>query len=297
MRVSYPDGTTLSASNVAPGALSGLVRDGANNLVGHAVLRPVTERTPGVPGGVAVALGGLALIGLTAGAIALVHARQTSRRALEAEASAGSSATAPAHLSEAGWFYDTSGKLRWWDGSAWGPLAAPASPAPGWYEDSAKAVRWWDGTQWTGHTLARPAMAPIDGTVARPEQRVSMTSEEWTTRARAASLADAFSREQWQLLASARISDGSPELLGWQHELRRYSPEAFVALIAQHAADTGALAAPMTRSEGVRQVEARVAVPVGTAPTSPAGWYQVDTSTFRWWDGARWTRHYRALQP
>ena len=58
-----------------------------------------------------------------------------------------------------GWYSDPGGSTgqRWWDGAAWGDVAAdprerpePVPPPPGWYPDPSMpgTHRWWDGSAW-----------------------------------------------------------------------------------------------------------------------------------------------------
>ena len=82
-------------------------------------------------------------------------------QAAHARASASALAAAPA-----GWYDDTRGSLRWWNGLAWSEhvrtgqgnaaVRTPSAASPGWYADGTGWLRWWDGWQWTGH------VAPVE---------------------------------------------------------------------------------------------------------------------------------------
>lgn len=79
----------------------------------------------------------------------------------------------------AGWYDDSSGQLRWWDGTAWTELVAPftneqlrarAATPDGWYAISDTQSRRWVGGQWTDQ-YATTASVPRKEPVA-PEQPV-----------------------------------------------------------------------------------------------------------------------------
>src|SRR5690554_6173493 len=97
MWVEWPDGTDLSNDKSSPGAKSALARDGNNDLKAHAKLRPIDEDEESSPSyehaqtnddepGLGAALAGLALIGLTVGAVAAAGSfreKKSQRRELE----------------------------------------------------------------------------------------------------------------------------------------------------------------------------------------------------------------------
>lgn len=142
------------------------------------------------------AVAGLALIGLTIGALSVAGAVKEQRRSRRDDRRQRSRAE---HLAAPpGWYELDDGRLRWWDGSDWTAhfQAAPSSEgAPaGWYDDGSGRQRWWDGIAWTQHF--QPARALASGTpqasghgftestskamdVTNDVPRISMSSVEW----------------------------------------------------------------------------------------------------------------------
>ncbi len=203
--------------------------------------------------GIAGLIAGLALVGLSVGAVAIagIGSRRQRRRELEWE-QAEARRQAPVipvvqapTAAPAGWYEIGDGRQQWWDGQNWtGQIKADvhrAPPPPGWYDDGAGSRRWWDGREWTAHTQGSLGATPqslmvesVDAQVSANELQhvaevpiVTMSSEEWRERARAMLVARAFSEEQWRLLSHARIEDGETALLEWQGQLKNLTPEEF----------------------------------------------------------------------
>lgn len=271
MWVEYPDGTELSDDRTVPGAKSALARGADKDLVTHAKLYDIPEDedadvaegdddgdSPGVDPDLAL-LGGLALIGLTVGAVSAVGSavnsareRKVQRRELEwriAEARRADPSTAAVvnarMTAPAGWYDDGSGRLRWWDGQQWTEhyhVGNPRTAAPaGWYDDGSGRQRWWDGQEWTEHFQGSQSHMPIGSSAAAisgptataPSRDVeaafatptlSMSRAEWQERVRTMLMARAISDVQWRLLSNARIEDADSALLEWQKELRKLTP-------------------------------------------------------------------------
>lgn len=328
MRVDFPTGTSLSHSLSAPGAFSPLLRDGANNLVGQVVLRPVESPR------LRIVLGGLALVGLTVAAVALASEHSKSeRRQLErqlVEARGRAADAAPLKLviaAPAGWYFDGVEHHRWWDGQQWTehvqPQPSRTPPPAGWYGDGAGRERWWDGHDWTDHFLnASGRTVPASSDVASwspghpieaSATAVGMSSAEWRDRFRAMVLASAFSDEQWRLLSRARIEDADEALLAWQHELSNLTLHEFSDRVRR------AFVESPTRStefemvgpgwyddqaghqrwwdghHWTQHVQTPVSLTVaarGVHGLPPAGWYDDNAGRWRWWNGKHWTGHY-----
>lgn len=268
MWVEYPDHTELSDDRTVPGAKSALARGADKELVTHAKLYDIDEDEDqgdaddsgdsGVDPDLAL-LGGLALIGLTVGAVSAIGSavssgreRKAQRRELEwriAEARRTEAHAAVANVrvaAPAGWYDDGSGRLRWWDSQQWTEhlhVGNPRVAAPaGWYDDGSGRQRWWDGQQWTEHyqglqgdvfasfpaaALSGPAVTSGDVQTADPTPALTMSSAEWQERVRSMLLARAISDVQWRLLSNARIEDADSALLDWQKELRKLTPQQF----------------------------------------------------------------------
>lgn len=321
MWVEYPDGTELSDDRTVPGAKSALARGADKDLVTHAKLYDIPEDedadvaegdddgdSPGVDPDLAL-LGGLALIGLTVGAVSAVGSavnsareRKVQRRELEwriAEARRADPSTAAVvnarMTAPAGWYDDGSGRLRWWDGQQWTEhyhVGNPRTAAPaGWYDDGSGRQRWWDGQEWTEHFQGSQSHMPIGSSAAAisgptataPSRDVeaafatptlSMSRAEWQERVRTMLMARAISDVQWRLLSNARIEDADSALLEWQKELRKLTPREFSDHISYMLADN-----PDARN---RALEA-----------ASAGWYDDGSGRERWWDGQAWTEHFQ----
>lgn len=293
VKMSYPDHLTPGQSK--DGGLSPLLfQDG--KLSAHAALTPVDEERD--LGGL---LAGLALVGLTLGAVALAHAagekkesrREREWRIAEARRADGQPAVITARAAApAGWHDAGAGRQRWWDGQEWTEhyQADPrhAAAPVGWYDDGSGRQRWWDGHLWTEHYSPAPTSmavhhreAPITGATvpstdvapSPAHPRVSMSSAEWQERVRAMLLARAFSEEQWKLLSHARVEDADHAPLEWQRELSQ--------LTAQQFADRINLVLEANSSQEARALEA-----------ASAGWYDDGAGRRRWWDGRAWTDQY-----
>ena len=136
------EGRHLSDSRSTPGAKRGLVRDDATNkLVGHADFVPVEdwELTAQASGGTDAdselhvddlglggALAGLALVGLTLGAVAAAGSfgeRKKRRREQEWERAEARRRAAEAQAARitppADWYDIDAGRQQWWDGQGW----------------------------------------------------------------------------------------------------------------------------------------------------------------------------------
>lgn len=291
-----PDDAHLDRSRDEAGAFRGTYRDGGNHLSGHLNLRPVDPNEIGSQaepdnGSLSGALAGLALIGLTIGALSVAGSVKEKRRRRRDDRrlqSRTESIAAPP-----GWYELDDGRLRWWDGSDWSEhfQAAPSSDAPaGWYDDGSGRQRWWDGIAWTSHF--QPARALTSGTpqasshsftestsktmdVTNDLPRITMSSVEWQERMRAMLLARAISEQQWRLLSRARIEDAGDELIGWQQHLASLTPQQFSdQLNTALEADPGFAHAALEAAQ--------------------AGWYDDGSGQERWWTGSEWTDDYLA---
>lgn len=238
------------------------------------------------------ALAGLALIGLTIGALSVAGSVKEKRRRRRGDRRLLS--RAEPLVAPPGWYELDDGRLRWWDGSDWTEhfQAAPSSEsAPaGWYDDGSGRQRWWDGIAWTQHF--QPSHALTTGTshasgqgftestskamdVPKDLPRISMSSVEWQERMRAMLIARAISEQQWRLLSRARIEDAGDELLGWQQHLASLTPQQFSdQLNVALEADPGFAHA--------------------TLEAAQAGWYDDGSGQQRWWNGSEWTDDYLA---
>lgn len=301
-----PVGTHLDVSRDSEGAFRGLLRDDNNNLVGHAELFPVFEdekedalsyaNSPSDTDGLSLraVLAGLALIGLTVGAVAVAGAsRDRKLRLRELESSLAEGHSAESELAgarspvsaPAGWHDIGSGRQRWWDGQQWtahfqGAPHRPQAPA-GWYDDGSGRQRWWNGCEWTAHLQAPRDQVPRSLSAAPPAphnnveaalkgSKISMTSTEWQERVRAMLLARAYSEEQWRILSNARIEGANSALLTWQSELGKLTPQQF----------SDRMDHMLERNPSLHGTE-RVSV--------SAGWYDDGSDQQRWWDGGQWT--------
>lgn len=314
-----PEGHHLGNSHTVAGAVTGHVyEDGTNHLKGHAAWQFVEE--PSEPwdysddptaddaDGATTILAGLALIGLTIGAVATVSAVKERKRRRKAEKQKSSSIEVAAPIASeqsartnapAGWYPTSDGRHRWWDGEAWAEhyhQGATRQSAPaGWYDDGSGRQRWWDGQDWTNHYQADPSQASVtpyqdvrsehQRSAAAPSQDlesaidvavIRMTSAEWEERVRAMLLARAFSEEQWRILAHAHIEGGNGALLDWQSELRKLTPQEFSDRIS---------AVVSARSAG--QIASVIA----------PGWYDDGNGDTRRWDGAGWTDDVKLKEP
>lgn len=303
MEAEVPDGAHLDFSRDTDGAYRGTLRDDNNKLIGHAELFEVSddedESDVGEGSGLGLggALAGLALVGLTIGAVAAASAvsgRKERRREEEwqrAEARRNAAAAPPGRASApAGWYDIGAGRQQWWDGQGWTEHVQDdprrASAPEGWYDDGSGRHRWFDGQEWTDHfadSRGRAAQgeaavyagasesAPATSVVAARQQPVvSMSSAEWQERVRAMLLARAFSEEQWRLISRARIEDGDDALLRWQSELAALTPQEFA-----------------DRINAV--VDAKAAQRTKAIESATAGWYDNGSGQQRWWDGHAWT--------
>lgn len=303
VRAVYPEGTHLDVSRTTSGALRGTVRDDeTNELVGHAELHEVddfgheyqfdgdSDAESDSEIGLAGVLAGLAIVGLSLGAIAVagsVRDRKARRRDEKRMALDVAQITAP----PAGWYDVDAGTQRWWDGVKWTDhfRANPhhASAPAGWYNDGTGRQRWWDGFAWThpfhsAEVIAEAAHYPVHGVTTQTWQsnavipadmpRLTMSTAEWQERVRAMLLARAISEQQWRLLSVARIEDANSELLEWQQQLASLTPQQFADQLnlAVQAAPVAALA---------------------VAHQAVAGWYEDGSGQQRWWDGLHWTEH------
>lgn len=245
-----------------------------------------------------VVLAGLALVGLTIGAVATVGAsrrKKESRRELEwriAEArrdSAQVAVTSHRVAAPAGWYDDGSGQLRWWDGYEWTEHYHTASPrvaAPaGWYDDGSGRQRWWDGQDWTEHYQGsqvrneRPQdwVAALDGTHSSDLEpshelpRISLNRAQWEEQVRIMLQERTISELRWRLLSNARIEDADGELLQWQSRLRSVTAQEFSLSIDRYVASQPAQAFELAM----------------------AGWYDDGSGRQRWWDGLEWTDYFQ----
>ncbi|GAA3033497.1 DUF2510 domain-containing protein [Microbacterium dextranolyticum] len=238
------------------------------------------------------ALAGLALIGLTIGALSVAGSVQEKRRRRRDHRRLPSRVEPIA--APPGWYELDDGRLRWWDGSDWTEHFQPAprsedAPA-GWYDDGSGRQRWWDGIAWTQHF--QPARALTSGApqaggqsfvestsqamdVSNDVPRIAMSSAEWQERMRAMLLARAISEQQWRLLSRARIEDAGDELLGWQQHLASLTPQQF----------SDQLNNALEADPGFAQA---------ALETARAGWYDDGSGQERWWTGSEWTDEYRA---
>lgn len=246
-----------------------------------------TESDTGSLGG---ALAGLALIGLTIGALSVAGSVKEKRRRRRDDRRLPS--RAEPLVAPPGWYELDDGRLRWWDGSDWTEhfqAAASSEGAPaGWYDDGSGRQRWWDGIEWTHHF--QPSSALTSGTphasgqgftestskamdVPNDVPRISMSSVEWQERMRAMLIARAISEQQWRLLSRARIEDAGDELLGWQQHLASLTPQQFSdQLNVALEADPGFAHAALEAAQ--------------------AGWYDDGSGQERWWNGSEWTGDY-----
>lgn len=313
--VLIPHGTHLANSQKTPGLQRDLLREnGTNKLLGPPESRATVKGEDSSPdfeyapsdddgsdfGGV---LAGLALIGLTLGAVAAVGAsrdQKLRRRELEwSLAEARRAETQPAVTSSrvsapAGWYDVDSARQRWWDGQQWTDhfQADPrrASAPVGWYDDGSGRQRWWDGHEWTAHFQTAqdqrapwtpvalgtaPGASATDMQAAYDRPKITMSSAEWQERVRAMLLARAFSEEQWGLLSNARIEDADGALLEWQGELSKLTPQQFSDRI-NYMLETN----PALHSPGVL--------------SASAGWHDDGSGLQRWWDGSEWTEQFQA---
>lgn len=290
-----PDDAHLDRSRDEAGAFRGTYRDGGNHLSGHLNLRPVEPNEIGKQaepdtGSLGGALAGLALIGLTIGALSVASSvKEKSRRRRDERRlqSRAEPITAPP-----GWYELDDGRRRWWDGSNWtehiqAGLSSEDAPA-GWYDDGSGRQRWWDGIAWTQRF--QPARALTSGIpqasghgftestamdITNDVPRISMSSVEWQERMRAMLLARAISEQQWRLLSRARIADAGDELLGWQQHLASLTPQQFSdQLNSALEADPGFAYAALEAAQ--------------------AGWYDDGSGQERWWSGSEWTDDYLA---
>ncbi|GAA3873372.1 DUF2510 domain-containing protein [Tessaracoccus defluvii] len=352
MWVEYPDDGELSGDRDTPGAKSALVRDADNKLITHAKLyddedydddASVTGSTGSDVDAGGLVLGLLGVAGLVAVAVVGASRRRQDRaHELPAEplgsmdASASTVATPPVSA-PAGWYDVGQDRLRWWDGQAWTEHVHVGNPrvgAPaGWYDDGSGRERWWDGHMWTG------VFQPLHTTVTRSpephtwEQRshsvvspspgsITMTKAEWQERVRTMIIARSISEMQWRSLSQARIEDADAELLMWQAELQKLTPQQFSAQLDRTlAADPGlnsqvvSAATPGWYDDGSgyqrwwngqawtdaaefapNAVQPRAIAQRGALaeplPSTPAGWYNDGAGRQRWWDGQRWTEYY-----
>ncbi|GAA1470520.1 DUF2510 domain-containing protein [Microbacterium thalassium] len=308
-RAEIPDGTHLDVSRDTTGAYRGTLRDEENRLVGHVELHEIDDAdeysaldeyvdddgdSNDDETGLGSILAGLALVGLTLGAVAAVGAVQD-RKARRREEEAQTSTVQPAEATDAppGWYDAGAGRQRWWDGQKWtdhfqaDPHHAPA-PA-GWYDDGFGRQRWWDGFEWTAHFQTSqalvaappvatsdnaPGIAPRDVEVAVGLPQITMSSAEWQERVRAMLLAKAISEQQWRLLSAARIEDAGNELLAWQQQLASLTPQQFSDQLNIALDSDPALAG-------------------ASLQLAQAGWYDDGSGRGgRWWDGSQWTEHY-----
>lgn len=322
MKVSYPMGTSLSQSLTAADALSPLLRDAGNHLVGQVVLRPADAPKLGF------VLAGVALVGLTVGAVAMAARSRSSSQQVDVDRSNAATSASSRSSAPAGWHVDGFGHHRWWDGQQWtehvqAPQLREAPPA-GWHDDGTGRERWWDGYAWTEHMLpvsqsaisrsavpAGPQSTTSGESVQIARAAVSMSTAEWQERFRAMVLARQFSDEQWQLLSTARIVDADGKLLSWQSELRGLSAREFGDRVIRAVEANPALATAVDSAsagwyddgsghqrwwDGYQWTEhvtvrtRAAAVPIHSS--MPAGWYDDRAGRWRWWDGHRWTEHY-----
>ncbi|GGI37214.1 hypothetical protein GCM10010988_12830 [Cnuibacter physcomitrellae] len=186
-----------------------------------------------------------------------------------------------------GW-YDagTPGRLRWWDGTQWSeherdaaavaPAPTPASgqgaqtgPVMGWYQPASGPVRWWDGQKWTGMRFRKDGRPGVDW--ANSEQ----PGAAWAFAIIFLGLA-VFQFVLGTLAQSVNFSGAGTMLL---------------AILWLSIAIT---------SSAVRRIPAPTGAPLVTDIVRPlpgeqegpgAGWYQVASTTSRWWTGARWSQY------
>lgn len=245
-----------------------------------------------------VILGGLALVGLTVGAVSAVNSARSKkerRRELEwriAEARRDSSQVAIASrhsAAPAGWYDDGSGQLRWWDGQEWTEHYYTASPrvaAPaGWYDDGSGQLRWWDGQDWTQHYQNLPSRyhQPDSGPAAAASMysmeverdyglpAISMSRAQWEQQVRVMLQARMISDLQWRVLSNARIEDADGKLLEWQSQLRALTAQEFSRRVDDYIA----------------------AQPAQALELATAGWYDDGSGRQRWWDGLEWTDYFQ----
>jgi len=361
MWVEYPDDGELSEDRDTPGAKSALVRDADNKLITHAKLYNADEDEDydnnddggdaGSSGsnddGGALVLGLLAVAGLIGVGVVEASRRRKdraqempSRAAKKVEAS--SNAVPNLRVSApAGWYDDGQGRLRWWDGETWTEhlhLGNPRVGAPaGWYDDGSGRQRWWDGHEWTGvFQSALPAVTTGPPTLSAAREHgsydmafpatnpITMTKAEWQERVRTMIIARSISELQWRLLSQARIEDADADLLAWQAELQKLTPQQFSADLDRalasdpdlhHQVVNGATSGWYDDGSGRQrwwdgaawthvfraELVPTVAQPRGVAQrrasiqpnaTASAGWYDDGSGRQRWWDGQRWTEYY-----
>lgn len=305
-----PPGRHLDASREMPGAFRATYRtDGDNVLDGHMNLIPVDPEELGRSDGSGpevnpelLVLGGLALVGLTIGAVSAAssavsatRSRKERRRELEwriAEArrdNAQVSITSQRVAAPAGWYDDGSGQLRWWDGQDWTQHYYTADPrvgAPaGWYDDGSGRQRWWDGQDWTQHyqdslagsgrTSGRtPALSSASSNDVERDYdfpAISLSRAQWEDQVRVMMQARMISELQWRVLSNARIEGADPELLAWQGRLRTLTAQEFSRSIDSYVASH----------------------PEQTLELATAGWYDDGSGRQRWWDGLEWTGYFQ----
>lgn len=304
--IEYRAGTEPMNSHKSKGGRSPLVGiPGEKGVKGQVEIFPLDEdqddSSPEV--GAAAVLAGLALVGLTVGAVSAIasaaHSRKESRRELEwriTEARQESAQVAIAShrvAAPAGWYDDGSGQLRWWDGQVWTEHYYTASPrvaAPaGWYDDGSGRQRWWDGQDWTEHyqgvqspewptALGGNYSGALDpGNVF---STVSLSRAQWEEQVRVMLQQRQISELQWRLLSNAHIEDADSDLQQWQARLRTLTAQEFSRGIDRYVAS---------------QPEKALQVAI-------AGWYDDGSGSQRWWDGLEWTDYLqtdesRALLP